>query len=336
MACIFVTNQQAALPYIDMHNLVSVVMPAYDVATFVEEAVSTLHGQTYPAIELIAVNDGSRDRTGEILNLLAKQWTGDGRRMIVVNQDNAGAAAARNAGLAVARGDFVCMLDADDRLTPSVIERLLVLLRDEPEALLAAPLWRYIDQAGRPTGEVSDPSGVRHDAAGLVVSGPLHSATAVMVRAEAARKAGRFDTELRSYIDLDWFVRTITGNGAAAAIVPEPLADYRRRPGQITSDWRRMKANWERVLEKMAESGHGLSPDQERRARARNQIYWATLAYQSGDYANARLLVAQSWRGDARYALGNRLARIRTLAALASLFPTRLHRALRRSAGSGA
>ena len=165
-------------------------MPAFNVEAFVEEAISTLHAQTHPAIELVAVNDGSTDRTGAILDRLAADWRGEGRRMIVLHQENAGAADARNAGLARAEGEFVCMLDADDRLAPAAIERLVAVLSADPDLRLAAPLWRHIDADGRPTGVVSTPSGMRHDAAGLVVSGPLHSATAVMVRAEAARQAG--------------------------------------------------------------------------------------------------------------------------------------------------
>ncbi len=318
-----------------MPDLVSIVMPAHDVAPFVAEAVTSAHAQTWPEIELVAVDDGSTDGTGELLERLARDWTGPGRRMVVHRQANAGAAAARNAGLDRARGDFLCFLDADDRLAPALIERLMATLRADPALALAAPLWRYIDAEGRPTGIVSAPGGLRHDAAGLVVAGPLHSATGVIVRAAAAGDAGRFDPALSGCIDLDWFVRVVAGRGAAAAIVPEPLADYRKRAGQITADWRRMQANWERVLDRMRADGHGLSPDQARRARARNLIYWATLAYQAGDYAATRRLVAESWRLAPLAALGDPLARIRTLAALASLLPRPLHAALRRAGNGG-
>ena len=87
-----------------------------------------------------------------------------------------------------------------------------------------------------------------------------------------------------------------------------------------------MKTNWERVLDKMAAAGHGLKPDEERRARARNEIYWATLAYQSADYRAARRLVADSWRRDRLWTSRDRLARIRTLAAVASLLRSRCTR----------
>lgn len=313
-----------------MTNLVSIVMPAHNVAPFVREAVASLHAQSWPALELIAVDDGSTDGTGEMLERLAAGWTGSGRRMIVHRQANAGAAAARNAALARARGDYICFFDADDRLAPGCVARLMAALGDNPACVLAAPLWRYIDEGGRPTGVISTPGELRHDAAGLVVAGPLHSATGVLVRAGAARETGGFDTTLTASIDLDWFVRLVARRGKAAVIVPEPLADYRKRAGQITADWRRMEANWTRVIARMAADGHGLAPDDWRRARARNAVYWATLAYQAGDYAATRRLMTEAWRRDPRGVMSDPLARVRTLAALISTLPRPLHDALRR------
>lgn len=319
-----------------MADLVSVVMPAYNVAPYVEEAVSTLHAQTYPRIELIAIDDGSTDGTGDLLRTLSDRWSGAGRQMIVVSQENAGAAAARNFGLDRAKGAFICFLDADDRLAPELVDRLVAMLKADDDLVLAAPLWRYIEADGRPTGVISDPGSLRHDAASLVVRGPLHSATGVTVRAGAAYEIAPFDTMLAGCIDLDWFVRLLAGRGAAAGIVPEPIADYRKRTGQITADWHRMETNWQRVLDKMAEAGHGLRPDEARRAKARNLIYWATLAYQGGDYPAARRLIAESWWLAPHAALRDPLARVRTLAVMASLLPKSMHDALRRRAESAA
>jgi glycosyltransferase involved in cell wall biosynthesis len=313
--------------------LVTIVMPAHDVAAYVDEAVTSALRQSWPRLELICVDDGSRDGTAGRLEALAAQWRGPGREMTVLRQANAGAAAARNAGLARARGEYLCLLDADDRLAPDLVARTVGTLAADPALLLAAPLWRYVDEAGRPIGIVSDPGGLRHDAHGLVVRGPLHSATGVTVRAAAARRTGPFDTSLSGCIDLDWFVRLIAGHGAAAAVVPRPLADYRKRGGQITADWRRMEANWTRLLEKMEAAGHGLSARDLRRARARNLIYWASLAYQAGDYPAARRLTAESWALAPGAAARDPLARIRTLAALASLLPPPLHDRLRDRAG---
>ncbi|MEM7709292.1 MAG: glycosyltransferase family A protein, partial [Pseudomonadota bacterium] len=306
------------------------VMPAHDVAAFVATTVASALAQTWPAVELVAIDDGSTDGTDAILERLARDWTGPGRVMTIHRQAQAGAAAARNAGLALARGRFVCFLDADDRLAPTLLARLVAALRADPDFVLAAPLWRYIDVDGTPTGIVSTPNGLRHDARDLVVRGPLHSATGVMVHAEAASAAGPFDIALSGYIDLDWFARLLAVTEGRAVIVPEPLADYRKRPGQITSSWRRMEGNWSRLLDKMTADGRGLSPSETRRARARNLMFWATLAFQEEDYPAVRRLVLESWSLDGRAALRDRNARMRTMAAVATLLPRPVQDLLRR------
>ena len=315
-----------------MHSLplVSVVLPVFDVAPYLEACVGSAHDQDWPDLDLIAVDDGSRDGGGPLLDALAARWSRPGRSMRVVHQQNAGAAAARNAGLELVRGDYVCFLDGDDRLHPTAVSRLVQTLHDDLALALAAPRWRYVDAAGRPTGTFSTARRARYDSGGLVVDGPIDSASGVMVPATVARETGPFDTELSGCIDLDWFVRAVAGRGAAAAILPEPLVDYRKRPGQITSDWRRMRDNWETVVAKMARTQAALSPGQLRAARSRNAIFYATVAYQAGSYADARALVWRSWRLDPRFALRDPHARVRTLAACASLLPTGLHAALRK------
>lgn len=310
-----------------MPDLVSIVMPAYNVAPFIHEAVATVRAQTWPEIELVVVDDGSRDGTTEILERLSRDWTEPGRRMIVVRQANRGAAAARNAGLERASGAYIGLFDADDRCDPNLIERLVAALCADPGLDMAFPLYRYIDAEGHVTGVEPPPLRKRLGAVDLMLAMFVHSP---LFRAEAVARTGPVDETLSACIDLDYYARMVAGRGRAIAVVPEPMADYRKRAGQITSDWRRMRANWERVLDKMAAAGHGLTRDQERRARARNLIYWATLAYQADDYPATRRLVAESWRLAPGAALGNPLARIRTLAALASLLPRPLHAALRR------
>jgi glycosyltransferase involved in cell wall biosynthesis len=235
--------------------LVSVVMPAYNVEAFVAEAARSVLAQDWPRLELTAIDDGSTDATGALLDALAAEPLPPGRAFRVIRQANAGAAAARNAGLAAATGAVVAFMDADDRWHPPLASALMATLAADPAADLTFPLFRYIDEAGRATGTESRAPARRFDAADLLVANPIHSATGVFIRREAAEAAGRFDESLTSCIDLDFFVRV--GLRREGAIVPTPrvLADYRRRSGQITGDWRRMRDNWRRVLAKAQAAG---------------------------------------------------------------------------------
>ena len=102
---------------------VSVIMPAYNVDAYVGRAVESLQRQTLEDFELLVVDDGSSDRTGDILDKLAERDI----RINVFHQANAGAPAARNLALDRARGDYVMFMDADDWIEPHMLEDLVAL-----------------------------------------------------------------------------------------------------------------------------------------------------------------------------------------------------------------
>lgn len=112
----------------ELPGLVSVIIPAYNAETFLQETISSVKAQTYTNWEIIVVNDGSTDHTAE---LAAKEA---GPNIKVIGQRNAGVSAARNKGLSVATGEYVVFLDADDILTPRFIESRVEGLREEPSA----------------------------------------------------------------------------------------------------------------------------------------------------------------------------------------------------------
>ena len=95
--------------------LVSVIIPTYDSARFIADAVRGVLAQTYPCHEVIVIDDGSRDETADIVRGLTGQ-------IRYRRQDNRGPAAARNAGIKMARGKYICFLDADDLWTPNKLE----------------------------------------------------------------------------------------------------------------------------------------------------------------------------------------------------------------------
>jgi glycosyltransferase involved in cell wall biosynthesis len=109
----------------EVANLVSVIIPAYNAASFIEETVQSVCRQTYQRWEIIIVNDGSTDGTAEIINSF------NDTRIVSINQENAGVAAARNKGLLHATGEFIVFFDADDLMSPHFLSvRVNVLQRD--------------------------------------------------------------------------------------------------------------------------------------------------------------------------------------------------------------
>ena len=99
---------------------VSVIIPVYNVEKYLRECLDSVVNQTLKDIEIICINDGSTDKSGEILNEYAYKDS----RIIVINQYNSGAGAARNAGLAIAKGNYLAILDSDDIYNTSMLEKM--------------------------------------------------------------------------------------------------------------------------------------------------------------------------------------------------------------------
>lgn len=103
-----------------MNDLISIIIPAYNAEPFLETTLRSVVAQTYQNIEIIVVNDGSTDQTGEI----ADEWARKDERIIAIRQGNQGVSAARNKGLAIAKGNYIGFVDADDEIEPDMYEFL--------------------------------------------------------------------------------------------------------------------------------------------------------------------------------------------------------------------
>jgi glycosyltransferase involved in cell wall biosynthesis len=120
---------------------VSVVIPCYNQAHFLSEAITSVLAQTYPPFETIVIDDGSTDATSDV----ARQYPS----VRCIRQPNQGLAGARNAGLALCTGDYVVFLDADDRLLPETLEAGVHELQAHPDCAFVVGQSRRVDAIGR-------------------------------------------------------------------------------------------------------------------------------------------------------------------------------------------
>lgn len=312
-----------------MTPAVSVVLPAWNAASYVAEAVAGIAAQDVPGIEIVAVDDGSTDGTAEALEdaLAAFEAGGERRRAVLLRQENQGAGAARNAGMARAAGEVLCFHDADDVLMPGTLRALIGALEDRPELEIAFPRCVHVGPDGVSLG-IEAPFAAPVGAAGLIAANPIHSDTGVTLRRASAARAGRFDASLPASICIDFWVRVAAGRGRCVAMIDTPPMRWRRHDAQITADWRRQRAGWRSVADR-AEAAGILGPDERRRAEAMAGIDWATTAYRTGRHAEARSLAIEAVRVAPGAVLGDAHGRIRLAACAATLLPAALQERLR-------
>ncbi|MCB0349554.1 MAG: glycosyltransferase [Bdellovibrionales bacterium] len=129
--------------------LVSVIVPSYNHEQYIEEAIFSVINQTYSNIELIIVDDGSHDNSREIIKKIILSQKQNGTKIKFIKQRNSGAHAAINKGLRLARGEYLTILNSDDRFHPQRIERLVSSLKGRDEGF-AFTLVQHIDSLGDP------------------------------------------------------------------------------------------------------------------------------------------------------------------------------------------
>lgn len=223
-------------------ELVSIVIPSYNCAEYIAEALDSLRAQTYGCWEAIVVDDGSTDDTEDVVREISSADS----RVRYVLQSNAGVSAARNHGIRLSRGRYVLFLDADDVLTPSVLQAHVNNFVRNPMLGVScvgfqyfahdAPSARYADYSLRRTGvggnryfgsgEVTFPPFIRKNCL------PLPSA---MFDVFLIRQVGFFDEGMRALEDWEYILRSIvTGAVILFACEPSALALIRVRVGSAT------------------------------------------------------------------------------------------------------
>jgi glycosyltransferase involved in cell wall biosynthesis len=210
--------------------LVSVIIPAYNAARTLETTVQSVYGQSLQDFEIVIVDDGSKDNTLEV----ARRIAASDSRIKVVAQSNSGAAAARNAGIKAATGEYVAFLDADDLWLPQKLERQIALLNSEKDAAAVQTGAYYVNDdlevlSVRPC---VIPEDVLLETL-LFRSFPALMST-LLVKRSAFDKIGLLNTKL--VILEDWELAIRLSRFCNLKSIEEPLALYRNYPGNRSRD----------------------------------------------------------------------------------------------------
>jgi glycosyltransferase involved in cell wall biosynthesis len=288
---------------------VSVVIPAYQAAAFIGEALDSVLAQAAEETEVIVVNDGSSD-TDALERVLARY----GDRIVYLKQKNGGVSSARNTGIRAARREWLAFLDADDVWLPNYLAVQLAYLREHavdmvfPNAIVCG---ESVD-AGRHTMDLSPFDGEITFQKAL--AGDCTIFYCSLVRRELVIRAGLFDTGLRGSEDFNLWLRILRAGGRIG-YHRTPLLRYRKHDGSLTSD-----SVWmaERILESIARAEETIPMSAEEHAAAarHRRKTEREIAMMRGKNA----FEAKDWRGALRhYEHANRLAPTRRLQAVCVL-----------------
>ena len=249
-------------------GLVSVVIPAYNVGPHIAEAIDSVLAQDYPQIELIVVDDGSKDDTADVVATRYPQAT-------LIRKANGGAATARNAGIREAHGEFIAFLDADDIWLPGKLSAQVAYFRAHPEVgMNCTGFAQWVsDENGvfpDPLTVIPEQGGLAVDAIDAELSGWIYHklllrnfvwTTVVMMRRSLIDKVGLYDESYRLGQDYDYFLRA--SRETEVHRLSRAYALYRQHLGSATA--RGIDYNYAARIVRKARDVWGLaSPNGER------------------------------------------------------------------------
>jgi glycosyltransferase involved in cell wall biosynthesis len=234
--------------------LVSAVMPVYNGERFVVEAVRSILAQTFGDFECLVVDDGSTDRTAK---LLEEEQARDSRLVVHRHPSNFGFRTALNTGCALARGEFIARMDADDISEPTRFARQVAFLQAHPEVGVVGSAMQFIDDRGVRGRVKSYPAGGGVAAWSMLFFNSLGHPS-VMMRRALLEAAGGYPAgcaggteDYAIFLDLSWKSRI--------ANLPEVLLQYRVWGGNMThTKWQAQEDDAVRLLRAFAASSLGL------------------------------------------------------------------------------
>ena len=221
--------------------LISVIIPAYNAERTILETIASVQQQTYSDFEIIVINDGSNDRTSELLNTVKDH------RLKVFDYPNSGVPVARNHGLSHATGDLIAFLDADDLWTPDKLELQLAALQQHPKAGVVYS-WTYsMDEAGEyfSIGDAFSYTGNVY--AQLLLENFIVNGSNCLIKRQAVESVGEFDSSVPGADDWDYWLRLALH--WPFIVVTKPQIFYRQSSGSVSSKVEAMETNLLKVIE---------------------------------------------------------------------------------------
>ncbi len=298
--------------------IITVIMPCYNAETTLRCAVESVATQSFADLELLIIDDGSKDGSVKLAKMLAL----DDRRIRVITQRNAGPAEARNRGLAEATGQFIAFLDADDRWVPHLLARHIQQFSEQPNCGVSYGQIQFFDEAMRTGGRVSTII-PRLALADVLGEYPVCTTSNLICRRAVFDAAGGFDPGLTHGEDQEWVARILATTAWQVCGVNEILVHYRTSPNGLSADLGMMHKGWAEMLERVRGYAPAAVANAAPQAEALFHRYLARRALRTGQSQLSLATIIHAWRASPLAMLTRAPSRslLTTLGVLAALLP---------------
>lgn len=256
---------------------VSVVMPCFNGAATLREAIEGVRAQAEPRFELIVVDDGSTDGGPDIVQAMSQADS----RIRLVRQPNSGPSVARNTGVAQARADVIAFLDSDDMWTPGHLSSHLEAMARDPRLGLSFSRCRIVDAQAQPTGDLTRVWMEDITPQDILASNPTATCSSVVVRRSVIDEIGTMRADMVHAEDQEWLFRVVS-SGWHMRQVAEPTVLYRTSPVGLSADTERMYQGWCTFISHARAAAPDLVAGHFPRAFAQMQLYYARRIIRTG------------------------------------------------------
>jgi glycosyltransferase involved in cell wall biosynthesis len=279
-------------------ELVSVIIPAFNAAEYIRQSLNSVLAQTYQALEVIVVDDGSADATSAV----AEEFVKNDARVQLVRQSNAGVGAARNTAIGRARGKYIAPLDADDVWFPEKLEKQVAVMEKCDNETGLVYCWSTVtDKHGEFVGRFNPQPFEGRLRRFLALRNIIDNASVPLFRAAALEKVGLYLTRTEqggAQGCEDWDLYMRIAEAFSIRLVPEYLLAYRQTESSMSVNAAGMKASFAVVSRRARQRNCDLASGTFRWSAGYFYLYLVQNCYRSGQYSECLVYLKEAVRSN--------------------------------------
>lgn len=278
--------------------LVSVIIPAYNAEAFIERTLKSVLCQTYTNIEVLVVDDGSKDKTFEIVQSIAQQDS----RVVLIQQNNAGVATARNLAIEKSQGEYIAPVDADDIWYAEKIEKQVNCILKAGESVGLVYCWSInIDENDVIIGHCPTFKLEGKVSIALLFQNFINNASTPLIRRTCFDRIGGYNCQFKQQSAQgceDWDIYLRIAECYEFRVVPEFLVGYRQVIGSMAGNYKSMVKSYELVMADVQQRHPETSDSIYRLSKIFYYNYMLGKFYSSGGYWNTLLCLVKAVKAD--------------------------------------